>query len=237
MTKTKGMNVLFIMTDQHRADHMSCAGNPVLKTPHMDKLASEGVRFTNAFVANPMCMPNRASLFTGVYPNVHGLRSNGINLPENIETFVETMRKRGYVTHKVGKPHLQFWVPPYKRKNTSAETIHAWLHEPDIADKNFPKPYYGFEKCEMTLGHGDACTGHYLSWLEERRPGAREWMQDHLSLNGVFSQIWFESDMPVEHYPTYYCQEKTINFCLVNKDKTMWKIRLRDKTKTKQKLF
>lgn len=59
MAKTKGMNVLFIMTDQHRADHMSCAGNPVVKTPNLDRLAKDGIRFTNTFCANPMCMPNR----------------------------------------------------------------------------------------------------------------------------------------------------------------------------------
>jgi len=52
------MNVLFIISDQHRVDHMSCAGNPLLKTPNLDKLANEGVRFTSAFVANPICMPN-----------------------------------------------------------------------------------------------------------------------------------------------------------------------------------
>lgn len=57
------MNVLYIISDQHRADHMSCAGNPILKTPNLDKLANKGVRFTSAFVANPICMPNRSSIF------------------------------------------------------------------------------------------------------------------------------------------------------------------------------
>jgi len=47
------MNVLFIITDQQRADHLGCAGNPDLKTPNLDKLASESVRFTSAFCANP----------------------------------------------------------------------------------------------------------------------------------------------------------------------------------------
>ncbi len=57
---SKRMNVLFIMTDQQRADHLGCAGNPVLKTPNIDSIAREGVRFENAYVTNPMCMPNRA---------------------------------------------------------------------------------------------------------------------------------------------------------------------------------
>ncbi len=52
------MNDIFFITDQQRADHLGCAGNEVLQTPNIDKLASEGVRFTNAYVANPTCMPN-----------------------------------------------------------------------------------------------------------------------------------------------------------------------------------
>ena len=89
------MNVLFIITDQHRSDHMSCAGNTILNTPNLDKLASAGVRFTSAFVANPICMPNRASIFTGLYPNMHGIRTAGMNLPVEVPTFTETLRKNG----------------------------------------------------------------------------------------------------------------------------------------------
>ena len=62
------MNVIFFITDQQRADHLGCAGNPIVKTPNIDRLASEGVLFTNGYVANPTCMPNRASIMTGQYP-------------------------------------------------------------------------------------------------------------------------------------------------------------------------
>ena len=78
------MNVLFIITDQQRADMLHCYGNDIIKTPNLDKLASESMRFSNAFCNCPMCMPNRATLLTGYYPNVHGVRSNGINLPKGI---------------------------------------------------------------------------------------------------------------------------------------------------------
>lgn len=212
MTK-KNKNVLLILTDQHRADHMSCAGNPVVKTPNLDRLAQEGVRFTNAYCANPMCMPNRSSIFTGVYPNVHGVRSNGINLPENIETFVEAMRKRGYITYNVGKMHLQFMIPPYKRKDTSAELVNYWLN-PETAQEakdSFPKPYYGFDECDVVLGHGDLCAGDYLNWLEERKPGAIKWMRKRLNLD-FFHKSCYETELPVELYPTAYCQEKSIQF-------------------------
>lgn len=210
---TKNMNVLFIITDQHRADHMGCAGNPIVKTPNLDRLAKDGIRFTNAFCANPMCMPNRSSIFTGVYPNVHGVRSNGINLPDTVETFVEAMRKSGYVTHNVGKMHLQSIIPPYKRTTKSAELVSYWM-SPETAKEakeNFPSPYYGFETSEIIIGHGDLCGGHYLDWLEELRPGATEWMRKRLTLK-FFEKPFFETDMPIEKYPTTYCQERTIAF-------------------------
>ncbi|MGV9204484.1 MAG: sulfatase [Promethearchaeia archaeon] len=208
----KKKNVLFIMTDQHRADHMGCAGNEVLKTPNLDRLASEGVKFTNAYCANPMCMPNRATIFTGCYPNVHGVRSNGINLTPKIETFVESMRKKGFVTSKIGKPHFQFWIPPFKRKDKSLEAIHVWMENPTKAKKQFPEIYYGFSEVETTLGHGDLCTGHYLDWLEERRPGSREEMRENLNINDFFGVLGRETDLSVADFPTTYCQERTIAF-------------------------
>ena len=64
----KKKNFLFIITDQHRADHLGCAGNPVVRTPSIDSLAQRGIRFTNNYVANPVCMPNRASIMTGRMP-------------------------------------------------------------------------------------------------------------------------------------------------------------------------
>jgi len=91
------MNVLFIITDQQRADMLHCYGNPIIKTPNVDKLAKENIRFTNAFCASPMCMPNRATILTGYYPNVHGVRSNGINLPEDTPTITHLQR-----TFKIG---------------------------------------------------------------------------------------------------------------------------------------
>ena len=115
------MNVLFIITDALRFDHLSCYGNKIVKTPNIDRLASEGVRFSNYFCTNPICMPNRATLLTGLYPNIHGVRSNGINLPETIPTINKTLIKRGWHTGAIGKMHLQFWGPPYRFSYKSAE--------------------------------------------------------------------------------------------------------------------
>src|SRR5438093_10301910 len=60
-------NILFVMTDDQRHDAMGVAGNPILRTPNMDRIAAEGVRFTQAFVTNSLCGPSRASVLTGLY--------------------------------------------------------------------------------------------------------------------------------------------------------------------------
>ncbi|MBT6276036.1 MAG: sulfatase-like hydrolase/transferase [Chromatiales bacterium] len=100
-------NFLYIMTDQLRADWLSCAGHPVVRTPNIDALASQGTRFTRFHVASPVCMPNRASLLTGRFPTSHGLRTNGCTLPRSANTFVDVLREEGYRTASIGKSHIQ----------------------------------------------------------------------------------------------------------------------------------
>ena len=69
-------NILFIMTDQQRADHVGFMGNRVVQTPHLDGLAASGCVFENAWVSNPVCMPNRATILTGRMPTAHGVIFN-----------------------------------------------------------------------------------------------------------------------------------------------------------------
>ena len=103
----KRPNFLFIITDQQRADHLGCYGNPIVRTPHIDALARTGFRAEQFHVAEPICMPNRATLMTGRMPSVHGVRHNGIELSLDETTFVEMLRDAGYHTALVGKAHLQ----------------------------------------------------------------------------------------------------------------------------------
>lgn len=69
-------NVLLIMTDQQTSDAMSCAGNKYLKTPALDELAADGIRFTNNYVTQPLCKPFRTSLQTALYPHEVEVRNN-----------------------------------------------------------------------------------------------------------------------------------------------------------------
>src|SRR5437763_8679675 len=69
-------NLVIMMTDDQRFDALSCAGNTVLKTPNLDRLAKEGVRGRNMFVTNSLCSPSRATLLTGQYSHTHGVIDN-----------------------------------------------------------------------------------------------------------------------------------------------------------------
>ena len=104
---SKRPNIILIVTDQHRADHLGCYGNRTVRTPNIDRLAATGSRFDRFHVASPVRMPNRASLMTGRMPSLHGVRHNGIPLSTEHVTFVELLAAAGYRTGLIGKSHLQ----------------------------------------------------------------------------------------------------------------------------------
>ena len=208
------MNVLFMITDAQRVDHLSCYGNKILKTPNIDRLASESVRFTNYFCTNPICMPNRATMITGLYPNVHGVRSNGINLREDLQTITHTLRNRGWNTAAIGKIHHQFWMAPFKRKTLSAENIASWVDSKGRKDpvrENFPIPYYGYDEVEVVVGNGSICSGHYIEWLEEKSPSVAEEVKKRCLNYDILFSLYCD-DIPEEYYNTTYVQERTIAF-------------------------
>ena len=80
------MNVLFICTDQQRASDVGFMGNEVVQTPHLDALATESMVFENAWVSNPVCMPNRSTMLTGRLPSAHGVIFNDRSLDWNVNT-------------------------------------------------------------------------------------------------------------------------------------------------------
>jgi arylsulfatase A-like enzyme len=102
-------NVVFIMTDQQRFDALSCAGNPVLSTPNLDRLAREGVRFSQATCSTPLCGPSRASLLSGQYMHAHRCPGNypieRPGMPEDVTTWEEILHEKGYHCEYHGKWH------------------------------------------------------------------------------------------------------------------------------------
>ena len=110
-------NIILIMPDQHRADALGCAGNPVVTSPNIDRLASEGVMFRQAYSQSPLCQPARASLLTGRYPHQHGCVVNRVTFPSPSEpNFLTSLQEAGYHTASVGKIHIGVTPPGADRR-------------------------------------------------------------------------------------------------------------------------
>ena len=92
---TMRRNILFIMCDQLRADYLSCYGHPYLNTPHIDRLAARGVRFTRAYAQSSICGPSRMSAYTGRYVRSHGSTWNGVPLRVGEPTLGDHLRELG----------------------------------------------------------------------------------------------------------------------------------------------
>ena len=102
----KVKNVLFIMCDQLRADHLSCAGHPHLETPHIDSLARRGVLFPRAYVQSGVCGPSRMSYYTGRYMMSHGATWNRVPLSAHEKTIGDFLRPTGIRVALAGKTHM-----------------------------------------------------------------------------------------------------------------------------------
>jgi len=117
----KKLNILFIMTDQQRADCLSCAGHPVLETPNVDRLAVEGTMFTNAFVQSAVCGPSRACFYTGRYVHSHNSRWNEVPLRFGEKTLGNYFEEAGWRAAVIGKTHtyaesnLPDFIKPHRK--------------------------------------------------------------------------------------------------------------------------
>jgi len=185
-------NLLFVYADQHRADVMGCAGNDIVVTPHLDRLATEGVRFDQTWTESPICQPARASLLTGRYPNNHGVLGNfaGDCQPE-WDTFPRHLQQAGYTTASIGKTHFSAW-PMAAEPGTPAPTD-EWIgsfgfdHVVEEFDKyvhlfDVETPYMQF------LREHDALEPYQEIVQANFRGGDRHW-------NGVTSPLPQELDL------------------------------------------
>lgn len=186
-------NLLFIFSDQQRAGDMGCEGNPQALTPHLDRLAAEGVRFTNAVSTCPVCTPYRAALLTGKYPLSNGMVINDVRLPVTETSIADVLREAGYATGYFGKWHLDGpyrggWTPPGPRRQgfeewAAAECCHdymkAWYY------RNDPEPIWidGYDADHFTdltiefmravrprTGAPTRPFGAFLSWAPPHNP-------------------------------------------------------------------
>jgi N-acetylglucosamine-6-sulfatase len=110
VAQTQPPNIIFIITDDQRAEWLGVAGHPTLKTPNIDRLAHEGAILNRFFVTTPLCSPSRASFLTGQYPHTHRVTNNdrvGLEvIGHSLMTFPRRLREGGYETAYIGKWHM-----------------------------------------------------------------------------------------------------------------------------------
>ncbi len=99
-------NILLIFTDQQRFDTIAALGNPVIKTPNLDRLCREGVAFTSAYTPCPVCVPARCSMHYGKYPGNTGCMENQYPMRDDLVSFMDVLTGAGYRTHGIGKCHF-----------------------------------------------------------------------------------------------------------------------------------
>lgn len=112
-------NIVMVMTDQHAARIMGCAGDEFAQTPALDRLASEGTRFDNCYCPSPLCVPSRMAFLTGLEPHQSGVLTNDDYLASDIPTIAHAMGAAGYDCHLVGRMH--FYGP---------DQNHGFAHRP-----------------------------------------------------------------------------------------------------------
>ena len=170
-------NLLLILTDNQGAWTLGCYGNPDIRTPHIDRLAAEGVRFTRAFASNAVCSPTRATLLTGLIPSQHGVHSylgaGGAQTGPDayctigeFRTLPKVLTDAGYACGLVGKWHLGGNLHPQ-------ETFRYWITKPHghtTAFYDVPIIYEGKTVTEPRYTT-DLWTEHAVRFIEQNRAG------------------------------------------------------------------
>jgi len=177
-------NILFLMTDQQRADALGCAGHPLLRTPNLDRLAAEGTRLTRAYCTTPLCVPSRTTIFTGRRASTHGMFGNKVILDAEHAPFTETLRDAGYQLALCGKnhtfveSHVRTWdfvelydlkgkedVPFCTPAGEDERAVRRWREtEVPVYEAPVHQPQPGGVEADPT----HRVTGHALRFLEQR---------------------------------------------------------------------
>jgi len=227
-------NFLFIITDQHRADHLGCYGNTMVRTPNIDSLAASGNRWDRFYVANPICMPNRASIMTGRMCSVHGARHNGIPLSKDHSTFVELLKDAGYKTGLIGKSHLQSFTglpatntyqaeegkstPSSHLRDAFKNNRHSKDYDLEVQGQwNTPlaertgEDFYGFEHVEVAAGHADQASGDYALWARTQHEDFDKLVgpKNALPHNRQKAPQAWRTAVPEELYSTAWIADRT----------------------------
>ena len=183
-------NILFILVDDQRHDALSCLGHPFLKTPAVDSLVKNGVRFANAYVTTSLCSPSRASILTGLYAHTHRVVDNQSGMSDSLRFFSQDLQDAGYRTAFVGKWHMG---------HDGDEPRRGWDHWVSFTGQGnyFPELPNGRKSMLKVNGRRvpqtgyitDELTDYALKWLVERKDAAEPWLLylSHKAVHHYFS--------------------------------------------------
>ena len=152
-------NVVFLLADQWRAQAAGYAGDPNAKTPHLDRLATQGIVLTRAVSTCPVCSPYRGSLITGRYPVTHGIFVNDVCLNREAVSLAQAFRGAGYRTAYIGKWHLDghgrtSFIPLERRQGFEfwrvCECTHNYNRSPYYADSDEKRFWNGYDAVAQT---------------------------------------------------------------------------------------
>ena len=182
-------NIVFILTDDQRYDAMSCAGHPFLRTPNLDRLAAEGVRFGNAFVTIALCAPSRACFLTGQYAHSHGIKDNKTHLDDSTITFPRVLHDAGYDTAFMGKWHMDGQEGP-------RPGVNRWVSFKGQGEY-WPSALNVDGRMTNVAGHmTDVLTDFAVDWLKQPRKSPFMLYLSHKSVHGPFTP-------PIRHSKLY----------------------------------
>ena len=208
-------NILFIMCDQLRADHLSCYGHPRLHTPHLDGLAQRGVIFDNAYVQSPVCGPSRMSYYTGRYMHSHGVSWNFVPLKAGEMTLGDHLRPLGVRSVLIGKTHMRGDASGMSRLGIDPNSQIGIR----IAECGFD-PYERDDGIHPFSGHDpDPNYNRYLreQGFEGDNPW-EEWANTVVDEQGQFRSGWYlkyshlPARIPNEHSETPYTTRRAMDF-------------------------
>lgn len=170
-TTQKRPNLVFFFGEGQRADALSIAGNPILKTPNHDRIGREGVRFRNAFCTNALCAPARATTLTGMYSRSTGALSNehlNTPLPADIPIFTDLLHEAGYEVAILGKVHVsngvedRYWDYYFGHNDPGNNYANPFFKEGRKGKIGPEKQYHNVYPDDLTVDRA-------LAWLEEER--------------------------------------------------------------------
>jgi arylsulfatase A-like enzyme len=152
-------NIIFIMSDDHAAHALSCYGSRINQTPNLDRLAREGIRLTNCFCTNGICAPSRATILTGKYSHLNGVKDNRDLFDAEQVTFPKLLRQAGYETAMIGKWHLK----------SDPTGFDYWNILPGQGEYHDPEMIELGERKKLTGYVTDIITDLSIDWIKSRK--------------------------------------------------------------------